>query len=166
MHQLQRVSGEAHVEKPWLKSYPEGVPAEIDTGEYRSIVDMYADSVQRYRDRTAYMNFGKEITFNDWDRLSRDFGAYLQSLGLQKGDRIALMMPNIMQYPVAIMGALAIVETLEAAAIAFLFSGAVVTETIFSWPGMGSYLVERIGQRRDCRLPVVVTKQNRPFAFP
>jgi len=94
------------VEKPWLKSYPEGVPSEIDTGEYGSIVDMYADSVQRYRDRTAYMNFGRELSFSEWDAASRNMAAYLQSLGLEKGDRIALMMPNILQYPIAIMGAL------------------------------------------------------------
>ena len=94
------------MEKPWLSRYPEGVPAEIDLSGYNSILDIYQESLEKFRDRPAYMNFGKEITFNDWDRLSRDFGAYLQSLGLQKGDRIALMMPNIMQYPVAIMGAL------------------------------------------------------------
>ena len=94
------------MDKPWLNRYPEGVPAEIDLSAYNSILDIYQESLDKFRDRPAYMNFGKEISFNDWDRLSRDFGAYLQSLGLQKGDRIALMMPNIMQYPVAILGAL------------------------------------------------------------
>ena len=92
--------------KPWLDRYPEGVPAEIDLSEYDSILDMYDEAVEKYRDRSAYINFDKKLTFDEWNRLSRDFAAYLQSLGLQKGDRIALMMPNILQYPVAIMGAL------------------------------------------------------------
>ena len=92
--------------KPWLSEYPEGVPQEIDLSSYNSILDIYEESLSKYADRTAYMNFGKSISFAEWGRLSRDFAAYLQSLGLQKGDRIALMMPNILQYPVAIMGAL------------------------------------------------------------
>jgi long-chain acyl-CoA synthetase len=94
------------VDKPWLKSYPEGVPAEIDLGGYSSILDIFDTAVNDYADRTAYMNFGKELSYPELDRLSRDFAAYLQSKGLQKGDRIALMMPNILQYPVAIFGAL------------------------------------------------------------
>ncbi|MBT8040556.1 MAG: AMP-binding protein [Xanthomonadales bacterium] len=67
---------------------------------------MYDEAVEKYTDRPAYINFDKKLSFDEWNRLSRDFAAYLQSLGLQKGDRIALMMPNILQYPVAIMGAL------------------------------------------------------------
>jgi long-chain acyl-CoA synthetase len=94
------------VDKPWLKSYPEGVPAEIDLGGYSSILDIFDTAVKDYADRTAYMNFGRELSYPELDRLSRDFAAYLQSKGLQKGDRIALMMPNILQYPVAIFGAL------------------------------------------------------------
>jgi long-chain acyl-CoA synthetase len=94
------------VDKPWLNSYPEGVPAEIDLSPYSSILDIYDPAIRSYTDRIAYMNFGKTLTFGELDRLSERFGAYLQGLGLQKGDRIALMMPNIMQYPVAIFGAL------------------------------------------------------------
>ena len=94
------------MDKPWLNRYPEGVPAEIDLSAYSSILDLLHQSLELYADRPAYMNFGKEISFGELDRLSRDFAAYLQDLGLQKGDRIALMMPNIMQYPVAIFGAL------------------------------------------------------------
>ena len=94
------------MDKPWLKSYPAGVPAEIDLGGYSSIRDIFDTAVNDYSDRTAYMNFGKELSYPELDRLSRDFAAYLQSKGLQKGDRIALMMPNILQYPVAIFGAL------------------------------------------------------------
>jgi long-chain acyl-CoA synthetase len=94
------------VNKPWLKSYPEGVPAEIDLGDYTSIVDIFHQSCDAYRDRTAYLNFDRALTFGDLDRLSRDFAAWLQSKGMRKGDRIGLMMPNILQYPVALFGAM------------------------------------------------------------
>jgi len=94
------------VDKPWLKNYPEGVPEEIDLSRYSSILDIYDASIEAYADRVAYVNFDKELTFRELDRLSEQFAAYLQGLGLQKGDRIALMMPNIFQYPVAIFAAL------------------------------------------------------------
>lgn len=92
--------------KPWLKHYPEGVPEQIDLTAYSSIVDIFDQSCERYRDRTAYLNFGKGMTFGELDRLSRDFAAFLQDRGLKKGDRIAIMMPNVLQYPVAVFGAL------------------------------------------------------------
>ncbi|MFC1690437.1 AMP-binding protein, partial [Pseudomonadota bacterium] len=92
--------------QPWLNSYPEGVPAEIDLGEYSSILDIFVQSCAKFGAQTAYMNFGKEINYADLDRLTRDFAAWLQSKGLVKGDRIALMMPNILQYPVALFGAM------------------------------------------------------------
>jgi len=94
------------VNKPWLASYPEGVPAEIDLNEYSSILDIFDQSCDRFRKQVAYLNFDKELTFDDLDRLSRDFAAYLQSKGLKKGDRIAVMLPNILQYPVVIFGAM------------------------------------------------------------
>jgi len=94
------------VEKPWLKNYPKGVPEEIELERYSSILDIYDTSLQSFADRVAYVNFGKELTFRELDRLSDQFAAYLQGLGLQKGDRIALMLPNILQYPVAIFAAL------------------------------------------------------------
>ena len=94
------------MDKPWLKNYPEGVPEEIDLSRYSSILDIYDASIEAYADRVAYVNFDKELTFRELDRLSEQFAAYLQGLGLQKGDRIALMMPNIFQYPVAIFAAL------------------------------------------------------------
>jgi long-chain acyl-CoA synthetase len=94
------------VTHPWLDRYPEGVPAEIDLDAYSSILDIFHQSVEKFRDQKAYINFDKELTFGGLDRLTRDFGAFLQSRGLQKGDRIALMMPNILQYPVALFGAM------------------------------------------------------------
>jgi len=94
------------VSKPWLKSYPKGVPAEIDLSAYRSIVDIFEDSCNRYRDRTAFLNFGTPMTYGELDHRSRKFAAWLQRQGLNSGDRIALMLPNILQYPVAMFGAL------------------------------------------------------------
>jgi long-chain acyl-CoA synthetase len=94
------------VEKPWLNNYPAGVPEEIDLDRYSSILDIYDQSLEKFAERAAYLNFGKSITYGELDRLSEHFAAYLQSIGLRKGDRIALMMPNILQYPVAIFGAL------------------------------------------------------------
>lgn len=92
--------------QPWLKSYPEGVPTEIDLEGYTSILDIFNQSVAQFGDQVAYTNLGKSMTYRELDRLSRDFAAWLQSKGLNKGDRIALMMPNILQYPVAIFGAM------------------------------------------------------------
>jgi len=98
--------GDKTVTKPWLQSYPEGVPEEIDLAGYDSILDIFEQSCTDYRERTAYINFDREMTYGDLDRLSRDFAAWLQSRGMRKGDRIALMMPNILQYPVALFGAM------------------------------------------------------------
>jgi long-chain acyl-CoA synthetase len=94
------------VNKPWLQSYPAGVPAEIDLSAYSSILDIFDESCATFRDRTAYVNFDRELSYGDLDRLSRDFAAWLQSKGMRKGDRIALMMPNILQYPVTLFGAM------------------------------------------------------------
>jgi len=94
------------VNHPWLDSYPDGVPAEIDPSAYSSILDIFNQSCTKFRDRAAYVNFDKELTFGELDRLTTDFAAWLQSKGLVKGDRIALMMPNILQYPVALFGAM------------------------------------------------------------
>jgi long-chain acyl-CoA synthetase len=94
------------VNHPWLQSYPEGVPAEIDLSTYSSILDIFDQSCEQFSGQTAYVNFDKELTYTELDRLTRDFAAWLQSKGLVKGDRIALMMPNILQYPVALFGAM------------------------------------------------------------
>ena len=92
--------------KPWLDSYPEGVPAEIDADEYSSILDIFEQSCAQHKDQTAYINFDTHLTYGALDTATRNFAASLQSKGLKPGDRIALMMPNILQYPVALFGAL------------------------------------------------------------
>lgn len=95
------------MERIWLKSYPRGVPAEIDVNEFRSIGDLFDKSVGRFASRAAYVCMGKAITYAELDALSAHFAAYLQGdLKLPRGARIALMMPNLLQYPVAMFGAL------------------------------------------------------------
>ena len=91
----------------WHKHYPESVPTSIDLEEFNSIPDVFEKSVARFRPLGCFTSFGKTLSFGDVDRQSRDFAAYLQSvLGLQKGDRIAICLPNILQYPIALYGAL------------------------------------------------------------
>ena len=95
------------MEKIWLKSYPPGVPAEIDVHQFRSIGHLFEESAGRFASRTAYLNMGRGLSYEDLERQSGYFAAYLQSgLGLARGTRVALMMPNILQYPVALFGAL------------------------------------------------------------
>ncbi|RIK96193.1 MAG: long-chain fatty acid--CoA ligase [Burkholderiales bacterium] len=90
----------------WLKNYPAGVPHDIDHNRYRSLVELLEESFSKFRQRNAYVGFGKSITFGEVDEMSRALGAWLQSRGLKKGDRVALMMPNVLQYPVAIAAVL------------------------------------------------------------
>lgn len=90
----------------WLSSYPAGVPADIDASIYPSLVALMEESFQKHANKVAYSFMGKDISFAQTDRLSQAFAAYLQSLGLAKGDRVAIMMPNVPQYPVAVAGIL------------------------------------------------------------
>jgi len=94
------------MEKIWLKSYPKGVPAEIDVDTYASLRDVFDSVVAEFGARPAYTCMGKSITFAELDRASAAFGAFLQGRGLKKGARVALMMPNILQYPVCLFGVL------------------------------------------------------------
>ncbi len=95
------------MEKIWLKSYPKGIPAEIDVNEFASLGDLFEKSCRKFSARTAYINMDKAIRYADLDRLSAQFGAFLQSeLGLGKGARVAIMMPNLLQYPICVFGAL------------------------------------------------------------
>ncbi len=95
------------MEKIWLKRYPGSVPEEINPNQYASLVDMFEQSVQQYPDRAAYINMGQAMTYRRLEELSRHFAAYLQEeLKLAKGDRVAVMMPNLLQYPIAMFGIL------------------------------------------------------------
>ena len=93
-------------DRPWLGSYPQGVPADIDATRYPSLVALMEESFSKYADRTAYSFMGKDLSYAEVDHQSRAFAAYLQGLGLVKGDRVAIMMPNCPQYPIAVAGVL------------------------------------------------------------
>ena len=93
-------------DRPWLSSYPQGVPADIDGSRYPSLVALMEESFSKYAGRTAYSFMGKDLSYGEVDKLSRGFAAYLQGLGLAKGDRVAVMMPNCLQYPIAVCGIL------------------------------------------------------------
>ena len=90
----------------WLKSYPKNVPVDIDWNQYTSLVQLMEEAFGKYRNRNAYTCLGKSMTFGEVDTLSRSFAAWLQAQGLVKGDRVAIMMPNVLQYPVALAGIL------------------------------------------------------------
>jgi long-chain acyl-CoA synthetase len=94
------------VERIWLNHYPPGTPPEIDISEYSSLVALLEKSFAEYRDHAAFVCMDRALTYDDLDDMSRAFGAWLQSKGLQKGARVAIMMPNVLQYPVAIVGIL------------------------------------------------------------
>ncbi|MEO3865689.1 long-chain-fatty-acid--CoA ligase FadD [Rheinheimera fenheensis] len=95
------------MDRVWLKRYPSGVPAEINADHYPSLLDIFEQSIAQYPDKTAFINMGKSISYRELDQQSTAFAAYLQStLGLKKGDAVAIMMPNLLQYPIALMGVL------------------------------------------------------------
>ena len=95
------------LERPWLAQYPQGVPAQIDVEEFPSVVSVLENAIANYRDRPAFSNFGKVLSYGEIDRLSAQFAAYLLGeLKLKKGDRVAIMMPNCLQYPIATFGVL------------------------------------------------------------
>lgn len=92
----------ATLDRPWLKAYPPGVPYDIDTSQYSSLVALMEEAFKKNASKVAYSFMGKEVTFGETDSLSVALGAYLQSLGLVKGDRVAIMMPNVPQYPITV----------------------------------------------------------------
>src|SRR4029077_1859583 len=98
--------GGEFVERIWLKQYPKGVPAEIDVNEYASVREVFEESVTKFGERPSYTCMGKTLTFDELNTLSAAFGSYLQANGCGKGTRVALMMPNILQYPVCLFGIL------------------------------------------------------------
>src|SRR3569833_1684633 len=88
------------MDRNWLKSYPDGGPAEIDLNQLRTLGQLIDDSCARFADSVAYVQMGKSLTFSDIDRLARNFSAYLQKTArLAKGERFAIMLPNVLQYP-------------------------------------------------------------------
>ncbi len=93
-------------QKPWLSSYPEGVPAEVNVSAYSSLLALMQDSFKQFGDRPAFHFMGRDLSYAQLDRLSQVFGAYLQSLGLATGDRVAIMLPNVLQYPIAVAAVL------------------------------------------------------------
>src|SRR5208282_6849254 len=95
------------MERIWLKSYPEGVPADIDAKGFGSIGDFVNASIEKFRDRTAFLSMGRAMFYGELDRKSRELAAYLQNVAcVPRGARVALMMPNLLQYPIAMFGAL------------------------------------------------------------
>ena len=93
--------------KPWLKNYPAGMPAEIDADLFSSVPDMFEKVALKFGDRPAYHNLGRTLSYTELAKLSRDFAAFLQGLpGMAKGDRVAVMAPNLLQYPIALFGIL------------------------------------------------------------
>ncbi|TDF39624.1 long-chain-fatty-acid--CoA ligase FadD [Alteromonadaceae bacterium M269] len=94
------------MEKIWLKNYQEQVPAEIDADHYPSLLEIFEQSVAKYKDTVSYINMGHQITFAELDQKTKAFAAYLQNSGLKRDDSVAIMMPNLIQYPVAMFGVL------------------------------------------------------------
>ena len=99
---MNAATATATLERPWLKAYPPGVPTDIDASQYPSLVALMEESFKKNGSLVAYSFMGKDVTFGETDSLSIALAAYLQSLGLAKGDRVAIMMPNVPQYPIAV----------------------------------------------------------------
>ena len=99
-------STDVSASRPWLSAYPDGVASDIDASQYSSLIGLMEESFKKYANRTAYSFMGKEVTYSQTDSLSHAFAVYLQNLGLKQGDRVALMMPNVPQYPVAVAAVL------------------------------------------------------------
>jgi long-chain acyl-CoA synthetase len=94
------------MERIWLKSYPAGVEPEVRYDQHRSVGELFDKCAAQFRERPAYLSMGKSLSYAELDKLSRDFGAWLQAMGLGKGARVAIMLPNVLQYPVALFGTL------------------------------------------------------------
>ncbi len=95
------------MQAPWLEQYPSGIPATVDVGAFASLPDLMADSCRRFAELPAYWSMGRTLTYRELDEQSRAFGAWLQKkAGLDPGERVALMLPNLLQYPIALFGLL------------------------------------------------------------
>lgn len=103
----EEVSEDAPVLKPWLDQYEQGVPEFIETDQYNSLNEIFNSTWSQFSQRTAYSNMGAKLSYAEIDELSKQFAAWLQNeIKIKKGDRVALMLPNILQYPVALFGTL------------------------------------------------------------
>ncbi len=105
-HTYKATETNTMTERPWLSAYPAGVPPDIDPNLYRSLAQLLEDAYRDHADKPAYSFMGKDMSYGQVEVLSRAFGAYLQGLGLVKGDRVAIMMPSVLQYPVAVAAAI------------------------------------------------------------
>ena len=94
------------MDRIWIKNYPSGVPADIDATQYPSVVALFEESFAKYKNENAYACMDKKLTFGQLDEMSHALAAWLQSKGLARGDRVAIMMPNVLQYPVCVAGIL------------------------------------------------------------
>jgi long-chain acyl-CoA synthetase len=94
------------MEKVWLKSYPPGVPAQVDPADLRTLKELVERTCAEHAERVAFIQMGAQLTYRRLDELSRDFAAWLQHEGFKKGERIGIMLPNTLQYPIALFGAL------------------------------------------------------------
>ncbi len=94
------------MDRIWLNSYPEGIPADIDPNQHSSLVDIFDNCVKKFADNTAFISLGKKLTYRELDQYTRAFAAWLQAQGIKPGARVGLMMPNILQYPICLFGAL------------------------------------------------------------
>ncbi|HAQ37794.1 MAG TPA: long-chain-fatty-acid--CoA ligase, partial [Saprospirales bacterium] len=92
--------------RPWLEQYPSGLPANIDTSQYPTLLSFLDEVFKKYKNQTAFINMDKSITYGEADEMSTHLAAYLHSRGLHPGDRIAIMMPNLLQSPIALFGAI------------------------------------------------------------
>ena len=131
--------------RPWLKSYPEGVPSTVDTGLFNSLVDMFEFSCEKYGTKPALYGLGTSLTYAELDHKARCFAAYLQcELNVKPGDHIALMLPNIVQYPVALFGA--------------LLAGAVIVNVNPMYTPRE--LVHQLNDFKFCQHPAEITSRN------
>src|SRR5690242_16461863 len=101
------MNGATHMDPIWQNNYPSDVPKTIDFQNYHSVIDIFREACEKYSDKVAFSNLGHSISYQELDQLSRDFAAYLENnLKLKKGDRVAIMMPNLLQYPIVLFGIL------------------------------------------------------------
>ena len=121
------------MDRIWLKQYPPGVPHDIDTQAFCSLKEILEKSCKKFASLPAYTNMGTTLRYRDVESLSRQFGAYLQTvLGLDKGDRVAVMMPNLLQYPIAVFGASSATEK-SAMALTTTGGSFVAVTTTVNW---------------------------------